>query len=134
MSIERTSLPLDHAAPKPWQGGSIAAGVLGSVLASLCCLPTAVAIALGLGLSAVPVLGQLLAYQRLFQIAGLAFAGIAVWWILRRSRATCGLAERERRRDRVPLYVFGAFAAGFVVLNVAVIPLLEQLPRLLAGQ
>ncbi|TAK35588.1 MAG: hypothetical protein EPO21_05635 [Chloroflexota bacterium] len=109
-----------------WRGRSIGAGVVGSVVASFCCLPTAVAIALGLSLGTGTALSQLLAYQRLFQVAGLTFAGIAVWWILRRSRATCNPAQRERHADRVPLYVFGAFGVGFAVLNLVVIPLLER--------
>ncbi len=111
---------------KPWHGRSILSGIAGSVIASACCLPAATAIALGLGLSTVASVGQLLAYQRLFQIAGLAFGGIAVWWIGRRSGTSCSIAERAQMRDRVLLYVFGAFAVGFAFLNLVVIPLLER--------
>ena len=114
-----------------WQSRSIAAGVIGSVVASACCLPAAVAISLGLGLGTATALSGLLAYQRLFQVAGLAVAGLAVWWILRRSRMTCSLAERQPNQERVLLYVLGAFTAGFIILNVVVIPLLERLPSLL---
>lgn len=90
----------------------------------------AVAIALGLSLSTVATFGQLLAYQRLFQLAGLAFVGVAFWWIMGRGGASCNVAERAHMRDRVPLYVFGAFAIGFAILNLVVIPLLERLPQL----
>ncbi len=107
-----------------WQGRSAAAGVVGSVIASLCCLPTAAALALGLGLGTVATLGELLAYQRLFQVAGLAFAGLTVWRMLRENSGVCGLSEYHRQR--LPLLVMGSFAVSFAVLNVIVIPLLER--------
>ncbi|MBI4318605.1 MAG: hypothetical protein HY675_08950 [Chloroflexi bacterium] len=131
---EKAPEPVDAgaSAPSHWKGRTIASGITGSVIASFCCLPTALAIALGLSLSTAATLSQLLAYQRAFQLAGLVFAGLATWWILRRSRSTCGLSARQR--ERVPLFVLGAFAAGFATLNVAVIPLLERLPWLLAGR
>ncbi|MBI2954141.1 MAG: hypothetical protein HYY30_07495 [Chloroflexi bacterium] len=144
--VEEASLPFnEHASAtarwprfiaaqgkgRGWQGKTVAAGITGSVIASFCCLPTALAIALGLSLSTAATLSQLLAYQRAFQVAGLVFAGLATWWMLRRSRSTCSPSERQL--ERVPLFVFGAFAVGFLILNVFVIPLLERLPWLLAG-
>lgn len=109
--------------PRAWRGRSAAAGIAGSVIASLCCLPAAAAIALGLGLGTVAGLSQLLAYQRFFQVGGLAFAGLAVWWLTRRRGASCYLAGHER--ERVPLLVLGAFALSFAILNIGVIPMLE---------
>ena len=97
------SVGRDSSARGRWHVRTVGAGVAGSVIASLCCLPMATALALGFGLGTVATLGQLLAYQRLFQVAGLAFAGAATWWILRRSRANCALSEGER--GRVPLLV-----------------------------
>lgn len=109
--------------PKAWQGRS-AAGIAGSVIASLCCLPAAAAAALGLGLGTVAGLSQLLEYQRFFQVGGLAFAGLTVWRMLRKSSGACDLSERHR--ERLPLLVMGSFALSFLVLNVVVIPLLER--------
>lgn len=126
MKGESVSTRSDAGEIGRWRVRSIGAGIVGSVVASFCCLPTAVAIALGLGLGTGTALGQLPAYQRLFQSMGLAIAGLAVWWLLRRSRATCDLQERARHRERVPLYVFGAFGVGFAALNLVVIPLLER--------
>lgn len=116
---------------RDWPGRSVAAGVGASVVASLCCLPAAAALALGLGLGTAATLGRLLAFQRLFQLAGLALAVLAARWIAGRRGASCRLSPRER--ERVPLYVFGAFALGFLTLNLGLIPLLERLPALLAG-
>lgn len=123
---------LDVDAPGSWRGRTLAAGVIGAIVASFCCLPMATAIALGVSLNTIATLSQLLAYQRFFQLGGVALAGLAVWWTLRRSCASCSLSEAER--ERVPVYIFGAFAAGFAVLNLMVIPLLEQLPHVLAGR
>jgi len=106
-----------------WHRKSLGAGIVGAVIASLCCLPTAVAVGLGLSLSTIASLGRLLAYQRLFQVTGIALSALAIWWLVRRDPVACHLSERQR--DRVSLYVFGAFAVSFVVLNVVVIPLLE---------
>lgn len=107
-----------------WRGRSVAAGVTGSVVASLCCLPAAAGIGLGLSLGTVATLSQLLAYQRFFQVGGFAFAGLVVWKMLSRRGSACSLSVRER--ERVTLLVLGSFAVGFAVLNVLLIPLLER--------
>lgn len=107
-----------------WRGRSVAAGVAGSVIASLCCLPTAAALALGLGLGTAATLTELLAYQRLFQFAGMAFAGVTTWLMLRRRGGACGLSETHR--ERLPVLVMGSFAASFAILNLLIIPFLER--------
>ena len=114
-----------------WRRQNLVAGVTGSIVASFCCLPAAAAVALGLSLSTVATLSQLLAYQRPFQLAGLALVGLAVWWTLGRSQASCSLSKAER--ERVPSYAFGAFAVSFVVLNIMVIPLLEHIPQIISA-
>ncbi|MBI4493569.1 MAG: hypothetical protein HY690_12335 [Chloroflexi bacterium] len=130
MTAAHSATSLEAGAHQAWQGRAVGAGVLGSVVASLCCLPSAVAIALGLSLGTAAALSQLLAYQRLFQLAGVAVALFAAWWLSHRRRTTCTVSASER--DRVSLYVLGAFTTGFALLNLVVIPLLEQLPWLLA--
>lgn len=113
-----------------WRARSVGAGLGGATLATLCCLPQAAAIALGLSLSTAASLGGLLAYQRAFQAAGVGLALVAIWAILRRSRIVCPLPPEERQR--VPTLVLVTFAVSFVALNLAVIPFLEQLPWLLS--
>lgn len=114
-----------RGAPNRWQARPVAAaGIAGSVIASLCCLPAAAAVALGLGLGTVAGLSQLLEYQRFFQVGGLAFAGLTVWRMLRRRGGACSLSESHRQR--LPLLVLGSFAVSFAVLNVLVIPLIER--------
>lgn len=107
-----------------WQGRSVAAGVAGSIIASFCCLPAAAAIALGLGLGTVATLSELLAYQRLFQFAGLAFAGVTAWLMLRRKSGACSLSETHR--EQLLVLIMGSFAGSFAMLNLVVIPLLER--------
>ena len=131
----RAAPPDAAAAPRSWPRQSLAAGVVGSVVASFCCLPLATALALGLSLGTIATLGRLLAYQRLFELAGVLGTALAGWWIHRRSRMACGACWRDaRERARLPLYVCGAFALGFAALNLGLIPLLEHVPWLLAGQ
>lgn len=122
--------PTGGTTTRAWPGRSVAAGIGASVVASLCCLPLAFALALGLGLGTAATLGRLLAFQHLFQVAGLTLAGLAIWRIGRCNGAACQLPARER--ERVPLYVFGAFALGFLALNLGLIPFVERLPALLA--
>lgn len=98
---------------------------MGALLASLCCLPGAVALAVGASLGTAASLYRLQHYQVLFQVAGFAGALGWSWWLLRRSKRRCLLAEHERNKTRVPLFVLGSFAVAFVVLNVLVIPWLE---------
>ncbi len=115
--------------PEISHGRSLAGGVLGSIVASFCCLPSAVAIALGAGLGTVTELQRLLDFQRYFQLAGLALALLAGLWIARR-RASCNVGDSGRRRDRALTYVFASFALSFLVLNLLLIPLLEHAPAL----
>lgn len=106
------------AAPAPggWPGRALAAGLLGAPITSSCCLPMAVAIALGLSLGTIATLEQLLAYQHLFQAAGMAFAGFAAWWALGRCRVTC---SRQGQARRASLDVVGAVLVGCAVLMTA---------------
>ncbi len=130
-NADRSAEAPDALTKGPWRVRSFAAGVVGSIVASFCCLPAATAIALGLSFGTVATLGQLLAYQRLFQLAGMAIAGVSIWWVLKRSRAECSLSVHEQ--DRVPYYVFGAFATSFLFLNLVVIPVLERLPQIVSS-
>jgi hypothetical protein len=90
--------PVAVSAPGGWLGRALGAGLLGALITSSCCLPAAVAIALGLSLGTIATLEHLLAYQRLFQAAGMATARFASWWAPRRCRATCD--RRGRRAGR----------------------------------
>ncbi|MDQ3030311.1 MAG: hypothetical protein M3R09_09855 [Actinomycetota bacterium] len=96
--------------------GGLGSGVVGGLLASLCCLP--LALALGFGGSAFFV--SLGAYQTEFRAGGLVITGLATWWVLRRARA-CGV-----RRNPVPFLVLSlaSFLAASLVLTYVVTPFL----------
>ena len=138
-----TAAPGDTVAPdatpgtagphdQPWRGQALAAGLLGSLVASLCCLPTATALALGFGLGTAATLARLLAFQPAFLVAGFLLAGLGAWRIAGRGGAVCALSPH--RRAVAPLVVFAAFIVGYVLVNRALFPFLEQLPWLLAGK
>jgi len=106
---------------------ALVGGVGGAVLASLCCLPGAVALAVGAGVGTAASLFRLQDYQRLFQVAGLALALGWSWWLIRRSRRTCSVADHGRNRNAVPMLALGGFAVAFGVFNLLLIPWLERL-------
>lgn len=137
------TLPGDTVAPdatpggagghdQSWRGQALAAGLLRSLVASLCCLPAAAALALGLGLVTAATRARLLAFQPAFLVVGFLLAGLAAWRIAGRGDAVCALSPR--RRVVAPLVVFAAFIVGYVLVHRAFIPFLEQLPWLLAGK
>lgn len=100
-------------------GGGLGSGLLGGLLASLCCLPPALALVLGLGGSAFFV--SLGAYQTQFHLAGLILTVAAAWLILRRRVKAC-------RVDRNPLpfvlLAVAMFVGAYVVLAYVVTPFL----------
>jgi hypothetical protein len=102
--------------------GGLGSGLLGGLLASLCCLPPALALALGFGGSAFLV--SLGAYQNEFHLAGLALTGLVAWWVLRRQGKAC-------RVDRNPLpfliLAVGTFAGSYLILTYVVTPWLYQI-------
>lgn len=100
-------------------GGGLGSGLLGGLLASLCCLPPALALVLGLGGSAFFV--SLGAYQTQFHLAGLILTVAASWLILRHRTKAC-------RVDHNPLpfvlLAVGTFVGSYVVLAYVVTPFL----------
>ncbi|MBM3924863.1 MAG: hypothetical protein FJ320_02595 [SAR202 cluster bacterium] len=98
---------------------------MGAVVASLCCLPGAAAVAIGTSAGTAASLYRLQDYQRLAQIVGLAIAGIWILWLVSRSRKACSIEGYAANRQRVPLLVLVSFTGIFAVLNLLVIPLLE---------
>ncbi|MBI4297695.1 MAG: hypothetical protein HY676_04110 [Chloroflexi bacterium] len=105
---------------------AVAAGLMGAVLASLCCIPGAVAIAVGASVGTAASLFRLQDFQILFQLAGVATALGWSWWLIRRSRKRCTIEEHQRNRSSVPMFALSGFAALFLFLNVVVIPWLER--------
>lgn len=114
------SRPAD-AADGTVAGGTVVSGLVGGLLASLCCLPPALALALGLGGSTFLI--SLGARQTEFQLAGLVVTGLVAWWILKRRAKAC-------RVDRNPLpfllLAVGSFAAAYLALAYLVTPFLYQ--------
>lgn len=99
----------------------LGSGLLGGLLASLCCLPPALALVLGLGGSAFLV--SLGAYQTQFRAAGLVLTGLVAWWMLRRHTQSC-------RVDRNPI-PFLALAlvtcvAAYLAVTHLVVPFLYE--------
>ncbi|MGH2532627.1 MAG: hypothetical protein ACRDJW_10005 [Thermomicrobiales bacterium] len=99
--------------------GGVGSGFVGGLLASLCCLPPALALALGLGGSTFLV--SLGAYQTEFRAAGLVLTGLAVWWTLRRRARAC-----RTHPNPIPflLLSLGSFVAAYLVLTYVVTPFL----------
>lgn len=99
--------------------GGLGSGLVGGLLASLCCLPPALALALGFGGSAFLV--SLGAHQTEFHVAGLALTAGALWWTLRRRARRCRV-----RRGPVPFLALalGAFVGSYLALIYVVTPFL----------
>jgi hypothetical protein len=99
--------------------GGLRSGLIGGLLASLCCLPPALALALGFGGSTFLV--SLGAYQTEFHVAGLALTGVALWWSLRRRTHACRV-----KRSRLPFLALalGTFVASYLTLIYVVTPFL----------
>ncbi len=100
----------------------LGSGLMGGLLASLCCLPPALALVLGFGGSAFFV--SLGAYQTEFRLAGLVLTGLVGWWVLRRHERACGT-----HRNSVLFLVLslGSFVAAYLALTYVVTPFLYEL-------
>ncbi len=109
-----------------YRGRSLVGGFSGAVLASMCCLPGAVALSIGASVGTAASLFRLQDYQLLFQIAGLALALGWSAFLLRRSRQACATGDHEKNKNQVPLLTVGGFVGAFLVLNLLVIPRLEH--------
>lgn len=83
------------------------------MVASLCCAPPAVAVALGLGGSAALV--GLAQYKLYFALIGLAVVGGAGWKLLR-PICSCSTEERRTRISRIALMI-GVFVGGYLAIN-----------------
>ena len=114
-----TPRPLEKSDRAAAAAGGLGSGLLGGLLASLCCLPPALALVLGLGGSAFLV--SLGAYQIEFRLAGLGLTVAAASWTLRRRAKAC-------RADRNPipflLLAAGTFVAAYLTLSYVVTPFL----------
>ncbi len=99
--------------------GGVWSGLLGGLLASLCCLPPALALVLGLGGSAVLV--SFGAHAREFHLAGLLLTLVSAWWIVRRHAKTC-----RSDRSSIPflLLAVGTFVGAYLVITYVFTPLL----------
>jgi hypothetical protein len=114
--------PVRQVADQPHGGevtGGLGSGLLGGLLASVCCLPPALALVLGFGGSAFLV--SLGAHQTEIHLAGLALTLIVGWLVLRRRAKACHV-------DRNPLpfllLALGAFAGSYLILTYVVTPFL----------
>lgn len=102
------------------RAGIASTGLLGGLVSSLCCLPAAVAVALGLGGSSFLV--GLARYRTFFVVAGLALALAATWWSLRRSQRCCPAAAHRRNQFLIPALTLGSFVISYVLINQVLLP------------
>lgn len=100
-------------------------GLAAAAVSSLCCMPAALAFALGLGGSATLV--GLTQYRPFFFATGVVGALAATWWGLRRSRRCCSPGEHRRNRLLVPALTLGTFGASYLLINYALLPWLYTL-------
>lgn len=105
----------------------LGAGALAALVASLCCIPPAAAVALGLSLGTAASLSSLLTYRPLFIAAGLGLGGVMLWLGLRKRHAACPVGQRTRLLDRALLIGGLSFAAIYFALNQIVVPLLYEI-------
>lgn len=105
--------------------GRAGTGLVAAAVSSLCCIPAALAFALGLGGSAALV--GLTQYRPLFFATGVLGALAATWWGLRRSQRCCSPAEDRRNRLLIPALTLGTFAASYLFINYALLPWLYTL-------
>lgn len=106
--------------------GMLGSGILAGLVTSLCCLPAAVAFALGLSGSSVIVgLGL---YRPYFTVAGVALAVVAIWWSLRRSRRCCSAAAYRRNQFIIPVVTMGTFLASYALIRLVLLPWLYRSP------
>lgn len=97
--------------------------VLGGLAASLCCVPAAVAFALGLGGSAFLVgLGL---YKLPFMGLGIVITGLAAWALTRCRDSACQGFGQSSLTKAVVLVVAG-FALAYLGLVYGLVPLLYQ--------
>jgi hypothetical protein len=122
----RTHLSGDQAAGAT--GGSLLPGFVGGFVASLCCLPPALALVLGLGVGGSTFLATLGAHEIEILLIGLGLTLAAAWWTLRRQAKACRINRRT-----LPFFIriISAFAAAYLaLLTIAhvVTPLLSGSP------
>ncbi len=105
--------------------GMLGPGLIAGFVSTLCCLPAAVAFALGVsGASFFVGLGL---YRPYFVGAGFGLAAVAVWWSLRRSRRCCNAAAYRRNRILIPVLTLAAFLTSYVLINWVLLPWLYSL-------
>jgi hypothetical protein len=115
--------------PVRWH--ALTAGAAGALVATLCCLPAATAVAIGLSLGTAAALSELLIYRPLFIAAGLGISALILWRSSRGQHAACRPEQRRQIWDHAVTFGLIGFAAAYVVLNQLVVRLLYELPWLL---
>lgn len=100
--------------------GSSGAGLLAGLTSTLCCVPAAVAFALGVGGSSFLVgLGL---YRPYFLVLGLLIAIVAIGWNLRRSERSCSVQQHQRNQILIPTITLGTFVLSYIAINQLLLP------------
>lgn len=115
------SVPKERFARARGTFGSGGWGLGGAALVSLCCAPTAIAFALGLGGSAFLV--GLARYELYFVLAGLAVVAVAGWRMLRPGGGDgcCVVPPLRTRIYRFALMV-AVFGGSYLAINYLLLP------------
>lgn len=108
------------------QRSSLAVGIGGAVIGSLCCALPAAAFAAGLaGASGLVAFTR---YQRVFLVVSLALVLLGSWLLARRRAACCATdSERTQALYTVPLTAGLTYVAVYLAINQLLVPLLYGL-------
>ncbi len=108
------------------QGSSLAVGIGGAILGSLCCAAPAAAFAFGIAGAAGLV--AFTRFQQVFLVASLVLVLLGSWLLARRRAACCVTAsERTKALYTVPLTAGLTYLAVYLAINELLVPLLYGL-------
>ncbi len=105
-------------------GFSLAAGLGGALLGSVCCLLPALALAVGFGGAAGLV--QLGKYQPILLAVSLLLVGGLNWYSVRKRERCCTTPEQRRFLYLWPLLSVGLFLVLYLAINNLVVPWLYE--------
>jgi len=124
MAGTSTDSVASQPATSPFRSATVGAGAIGALIASLCCVPPAAAVALGTSLATAAALSQLLTYRPLFVAAGLGAFALVLWMSLRSATKNCPPDARKKLIDSGLTIGVLSFAVVYLVVNQLVVPML----------
>ena len=110
--------------PSGTGGFSLAAGLGGALLGSVCCLLPALALAIGFG--GATGLVQVGKYQPVLLTVSLLFVGGINWYSVRKRERCCTTPKQRRALYLWPLFSVGLFLVLYLAINNLVVPWLYE--------